>query len=115
LAPRVKPRRRQNEFDSRLLEGIDGVIPLSLFGGFLIRLDMPRRTLDLDPYPAQAPVRDGGTYSLARADHNLLFLEGAINESEAGYVLLDPGAARNAVSPAPEQTPGAAIESCLPI
>src|ERR1035437_8256723 len=32
---------------SRLARGIDGVIPLSLFGGFLIRLDLPDKTLDL--------------------------------------------------------------------
>jgi hypothetical protein len=38
--------------DGKLIEGIDGVIPLALFADFLVRLDLPRKTLELDPYPA---------------------------------------------------------------
>src|ERR1022692_240446 len=45
--------------EGRLLDGIDGVIPLSLFAGFLVRLDIPGKTLDLRPYPPGEPVDDG--------------------------------------------------------
>ncbi len=85
--------------NTHVLEGIDGVIPLSLFSGFLVRLDVPRRTLDLDPYPADASVQDVA-YVQARADNHLLFIQAILNESQSGYVLLDTGAAYNAVSPA---------------
>jgi predicted aspartyl protease len=85
--------------DSPLMEGIDGVLPMSLFAGFLVRLDVPGKTLDLDPYPSDPPLQDGG-YSPARADHCLLFLDAVLNESRAGYVLLDTGATYNAVSEA---------------
>jgi hypothetical protein len=85
--------------DTPLIEGIDGVVPLSLFAGFLVRLDVPGKTLDLDPYPPDPPVQDG-SYSPARADDRLLFLQAIVNESHSGYVLLDTGAAYNAVAPA---------------
>ena len=33
----------------KVVAGADGVIPMSLFADFLLRLDLPRRTLDLRP------------------------------------------------------------------
>src|SRR5262249_9114318 len=38
--------------EKHLGDGIQGVLPLSVFSPFLIRLDLPRKTLDLLPYPA---------------------------------------------------------------
>jgi hypothetical protein len=83
--------------DSKLLDGIDGVIPMSLFAGFLIHFDVPGKTLELEPYPQESPVQDG-TYSAARADNCLLYLPAVLNETRSGYVLLDTGATYNAVS-----------------
>ena len=84
--------------DVQLLDGIDGVVPLSLFAGFLVKLDIPRKTLDLDPYSAANAIKDE-LYSPVRADNRLLFLEATLNDSpQSGYVLLDTGASYNAVS-----------------
>jgi predicted aspartyl protease len=83
--------------EGRLLDGIDGVIPLSLFAGFLVRLDIPGKTLDLRPYPPGEPV-DDGELSHVRASNNLLFIKAVLNESREGYVLLDTGAFVNAIS-----------------
>jgi hypothetical protein len=85
--------------DRKLLEGIDGVIPLALFAGFLVRLDIPRKTLDLDPYPADPPSSAEG-YSPVLADNRLLYVEAAVNDSEPGPALLDTGATYSAISPA---------------
>jgi hypothetical protein len=83
--------------NGRLLEGIDGVVPVSLFAGFLVRLDLPKKTLDLDPYTDAAPANPE-EHPHVRADNRLLFLEATLNESQSGYVLLDTGASYNAVS-----------------
>jgi hypothetical protein len=83
--------------EGKLLEGIDGVLPLSLFGGFLLRLNVPGKSLELDPYPPGPPAPDDRD-SPARADNCLLYLAATLNESQAGYVLLDTGATYNAVS-----------------
>jgi Aspartyl protease len=78
--------------DGRVGEGIDGVLPLSLFAGFLIRLDIPRRLLELEPYPAAKEPQDP-TYARAARHGNLLFLE-----SPAGYLLLDTGSSYNVIN-----------------
>ena len=39
--------------DRSLADGIDGVVPLSLFSDYLIRLDLPNRSLDLLPLPGE--------------------------------------------------------------
>jgi predicted aspartyl protease len=83
--------------DGKLLDGIDGVIPLSLFSGFLVRLDIPGKTLDLGPYPTDGPP-GGLDFSHARASNNLLFIRGFVNDSTEGYFLLDTGAFYNAIS-----------------
>jgi predicted aspartyl protease len=84
--------------DGQVLEGIDGVIPMSLFANFLVRLDMPRKVLELDAYPADPPVQDA-SYLPARTDNQLFFLRSILNEKQSGYVLLDTGATFSALSP----------------
>jgi hypothetical protein len=87
----------------KLLDGIDGVIPLSLFAGFLVRLDIPGRTLDLRPYPPGGQVEDK-EFSHVRASNNLLFIKAVLNDSREGYVLLDTGAFFNAISESTART-----------
>jgi len=80
-----------------LAEGIDGVIPMSLFGGFLIRLDLPGKALDLTPYPDGEAAQPTGTVPATLRD-DLLFVRGALNDALEGYILLDTGASYSAVS-----------------
>jgi hypothetical protein len=83
--------------ESKLLEGIDGVIPLSLFSGFRIRLDLPGSALDLQPYaPVQAGQEEG--FLPARNEDELLFLPATLNDAHDGFVLLDTGSSFNAIS-----------------
>jgi hypothetical protein len=77
-------------------EGIQGVLPLSIFSAFLIRLDVPRKTLDLLPYPAASP--DGSENLRALTTNNLLFVRGTVNGRREGYFLLDTGASYIALS-----------------
>jgi predicted aspartyl protease len=83
--------------DGKLLDGIDGVIPLSLFSGFLVRLDIPGKTLDLRPYPPDGQA-DAPGLTHVRASNDLLFLKAVLNDSQEGYILLDTGAFFSAVS-----------------
>jgi hypothetical protein len=83
--------------EGKLLDGIDGVIPLSLFSGFLLRLDIPGRTLDLRPYPPDGRV-DDTDLTHVRASNDLLFLKAVLNDSQEGYILLDTGAFFSAIS-----------------
>jgi hypothetical protein len=85
--------------EGQLLEGVDGVVPMSLFADFLVRLDVPHRTLGLDPYPADALASDGRNLP-ARADNRLFFLRTVMNGAQPGYMLLDTGATFSALSPA---------------
>jgi hypothetical protein len=80
----------------RLAGGIDGVIPISLFAGFLVRLDLPGKALDLTPYPEPGPVPFG--FEPATLRDGLLFLRGAMNNAPPGNILLDTGACYSAVS-----------------
>jgi hypothetical protein len=81
----------------KVLDGVDGVIPLALFAGFFIRLDIPARTLELRPYPSERPGDDGALMNV-RASQDLLFVNAVLNEARAGYVLLDTGASYSAIS-----------------
>lgn len=85
--------------DTRLPEGIDGIIPLSLFAGFVVRLNVPAKTLDLEPYPPGHQVRESGDLP-ALVGNRLLFVEGSLNDSRTGYMLLDTGSSFSVVSPA---------------
>jgi len=81
----------------KILDGIDGVLPLSLFAGFLIRLDIPGKTLELAPYPARGLTEESGMLPV-RDSNDLLFVKAVLNETREGYVLLDTGASYSAVS-----------------
>jgi hypothetical protein len=84
--------------DGPIMDGVDGIIPMSLFAGFLVRLDVPAKVLVLDAYPSDPPVQDGA-YLPVRVDNRLFFLQTVLNDSQSGYVLLDTGATFSAVSP----------------
>ena len=79
-----------------LASGIDGVIPISLFAGFLVHLDFPGKALDLTPYPELGLVPSG--FEPATLRDGLLFLRGAMNNAPPGNILLDTGACYSAVS-----------------
>ncbi len=81
--------------DRTVAEGIQGVLPLSIFAGFLIHLDIPAKELDLLPY-AETADRAGALPILS--SNQLLFVKGTVNESHEGYFLLDTGAAYTAIS-----------------
>jgi hypothetical protein len=81
--------------DRKVADGIQGVLPLSIFSEFLIRLDFPEKELDLLPYGA------GDTDSSAvpaQLNNQLLFVGGRVNEARDGYFLVDTGAAVTAIS-----------------
>lgn len=80
----------------KLADGIEGALPLSLFAGFLIRLDLPAKRLDLLPYPAQPEHPEGSIGTVS--NHRILFVKGTVNEKSEGYFLLDTGASYSAIS-----------------
>jgi len=80
----------------RVIEGADGVIPLSLFSDFLLRLDLPGEKLELIPFPlkespATLPAR-------AIAKHDLLLVQSVLNGKQTGYVVMDTGAYCSGIS-----------------
>jgi hypothetical protein len=80
----------------KVAEGADGVIPLSLFSDFLLRLDLPEKTLGLIPYPrAQSPAIPP-TRSITK--HRLLIVETVLNGKKNGYVVLDTAAYCSGIS-----------------
>jgi predicted aspartyl protease len=79
-----------------LADGIQGVLPLSIFSGFLIRLDVPGNNLDLLPYPSEEMAEEGALRSVL--NNQLLFVRGRANDSRDGYFLLDTGASYTAIS-----------------
>ena len=81
----------------RLAQGIDGVMPLSLFGGFLIRLDLPGKVLDLTPFADRGAAPTAG-YAHAIVKRDLLFMRAALNDALEGFILLDTGASCSAIS-----------------
>ena len=81
----------------RLAAGIDGVVPTSLFGGFLIRLDLRGMALDLTPLPPRGEGWTAG-FESAIGREGLLFLPGSVNGAPRGYILLDTGSCYSAVS-----------------
>ena len=82
--------------DRAIADGIQGAMPLSLFFGFLIRLDFPGKNLDLLPYPERQSGPDSVLPSFSN-NHTCCF-SGTVNESREGYFLLDTGASYNAIS-----------------
>lgn len=79
-----------------LPDGVDGVMALSIFAGFLVRFDIPGRVIELRPYSAGDADPEGALQ--ARISNQLLFLRGTVNETHPGYFLLDTGAWRSAIS-----------------
>jgi hypothetical protein len=77
-------------------EGADGVIPLSMFADFLVRLDLPEKTLGLIPYPPEQNPANPPTRSIAK--HHLLLVETVLNRKKDGYVVLDTGAYCSGIS-----------------
>jgi len=81
----------------KLAGGIDGVIPLRLFGGFLIRLDLPGKALDLMPYADHAAAQTAGSARMI-LNGDVLFVRGALDDALEGEILLDTGASYSAIS-----------------
>ena len=82
--------------DGKVAEGADGVIPLCLFSDFLLRLDLPEKTLGLIPYPQEQNPAIPPTRSVTK--HHLLLVETVMNGKKDGYVVLDTGAYCSAIS-----------------
>jgi hypothetical protein len=82
--------------DGSVVEGADGVIPLSLFADFLLRLDLPRETLRLIPYAREQDPATPSTAGVVRG--NALLVASVLNGERSGYVVLDTGAFCSAVS-----------------
>jgi predicted aspartyl protease len=77
----------------RISDGIDGVLPLSFFADFLIRLDLPAKRLELRPYPS-----DAAAHRQTAGNNGLLFLKCVLNGTREEFFLLDTGASYNAIS-----------------
>jgi Aspartyl protease len=82
--------------DRTIADGVQGVLPLSIFSGFLIRLDIPGKELALVPYPTLETDRSGSIPILL--NNQLLFVKGYVNDIHEGYFLLDTGASYTAIS-----------------
>jgi len=78
--------------DGKVVEGADGVIPLSFFSEFLLRLDFPEKKLSLIPYPPE--IRVDGALTKSRA----LLVPATLNGTQSGFVVLDTAAFSSAVS-----------------
>jgi hypothetical protein len=82
--------------NGKVAEGADGVIPLNLFSDFLLRLDLPEKTLGLIPYPRQqTPSVPPNRNSV---QHHLLMVETVLNGKKSGYVVMDTGAYCSGIS-----------------
>jgi hypothetical protein len=79
-----------------LPEGIQGVLPLCMFAGFLIRLDIPGHNLELLPYGLGSDEPADALRSVS--SNQVLFVKGTVNERSEGYFLVDTGAAYSAIS-----------------
>ena len=81
-----------------LADGVQGVLPLSVFAEFLIRLDFPAKQLDLLPYtPWKRRTSPGGAVRVLLSNR-LLFVKTTVNHAHDGYFLLDTGSAYTAIS-----------------
>lgn len=70
---------------------------MAIFSRFLIQINFPKKAVDLVPYPADGRVDTPGETVPARYHNGILFLAGTIY-SKQGYLMLDTGAAYNAIS-----------------
>jgi hypothetical protein len=78
-------------------EGLDGILPISIFRGYLTRIDFAKKTLELAPYPETPPDDREGFAPVLPKEH-LLFARAVVNGQQAGYVLIDSGSSFTAVS-----------------
>jgi len=83
--------------EGKVLDGVDGVIPLSVFADFLVRLDVPGKVLELEPYLAESPSNDDAFFGV-KIERHLLFLGTRLEEFHDSYLLLDTGSAYNVIS-----------------
>jgi hypothetical protein len=83
--------------DGKVVDGIDGAIPLSLFSEFLIHLNVPGRILDLEPYPMETQGLEKGFVPVRAQDH-MLFFPARMEREHDGYLLLDTGSSYNVIS-----------------
>jgi hypothetical protein len=77
-------------------DGVQGVLPLSLFAEFLIRLDIPGKRLEFLLYPPGEAAEEGALKAFS--SNHLLFVRGRVDETCEGYFLLDTGASYTAIS-----------------
>jgi predicted aspartyl protease len=80
----------------KVVEGADGVIPLSLFSAFRLRLDLPEKMLGLIPYPRDEDLAVLPTPGAAK--HHVLLVATVFNGKQNGYVVMDTGAFCSAIS-----------------
>ncbi len=76
---------------------IDGVIGVDIFHDFLIRLDGPKRILELMPYPE--PSSDLGEFYPFQQVGHLILVTVRVNRRHEGQFLLDSGASHSVVDP----------------
>ena len=82
--------------DQPLADGVQGAMALSLFAGYIVRLDIPGKTLDLLPYPSGDAEAAGAVRAVS--SNHLLFVKGTYNDTHEGFFLIDTGATYNAIS-----------------
>ncbi len=82
--------------EGNVIEGADGVIPLSLFSDFLLRLNLPEKTLGLIPYPLEQDPASPSSRGVTPRD--LLLVEAVLNGKQSGHVILDTAAFCSAIS-----------------
>jgi len=82
--------------DGTVVEGADGVIPLSMFSDFLLRLNLPGKKLILIPYPSGQGRETTPLSEITK--HHLLLVKTTVNGTQQGYLVLDTGASCSAVS-----------------
>jgi hypothetical protein len=82
--------------EGNVIEGADGVIPLSLFSDFLLRLNLPEKTLGLFPYPREQDPASPSSRGVTQRD--LLLVAAVLNGKQSGHVVLDTAAFCSAIS-----------------
>jgi len=82
--------------EGNVIDGADGVIPLSLFSDFLLRLNLPEKTLGLIPYPREQDP--AGPSSPGVTQRDLLLVAAVLNGKQSGHVVLDTAAFCSAIS-----------------
>jgi hypothetical protein len=82
--------------EGSVIEGADGVIPLSFFSDFLLRLNLPEKTLGLIPYPRGQDPASPSSQGVPQRD--LMLVAAVLNGKQSGRVVLDTAAFCSAIS-----------------